>query len=169
MADLVEIVAYRLTKQVHAGKLDGVGAARDSARRWNAQGQFVTYTSSSRALAVLEVRAGLPDGPPEDYVFSVIRVLVQRDRVRRIRAAELPDGWRDPGDVSHCQLRGASWYSDYPEEEVLEVPSVVVPRESNFVIRAGAAGAQVAVVEPFDFDPRLWGGPVTPEPASCTA
>ncbi len=81
---------------------------------------------------------------------------VLQSRLGGARSARWPSGW-------------ASWYSDYPEEEVLEVPSVVVPRESNFVIRAGAVGAQVAAVEPFDFDPRRWGGPVTPEPASCTA
>ena len=39
---------------------------------------------------------------------------------------------------------------------VLAVPSVVVPAESNFVIRAHAEAVEIVAVERFEFDRRLW-------------
>lgn len=152
----VEIFAYRLTSRKYAHLLDGAGAASCKRNRWNQQGQFVTYAASSRALALLEMRVHSAVGPPKDAVIAVIRIVVEKGRLHRIGVGELPEGWSDPFDVGHCQIRGAQWYNERAEQPVMEVPSAIVPEERIYVIRGGAAEAEIKRTEEFVFDPRLW-------------
>ena len=118
----VELAAYRCAVDKFAQKLDGAGAAKGSRNRWNTAGEAVTYAASSRALALLETRVHSPIGPPHGAVFAVLRISLRAEEVTRIVASELPNNWRDPWDVGHCQVRGSEWYSKGPERKLLIVP-----------------------------------------------
>lgn len=156
MTEKVEVVAYRSTIERYARLLDGAGAAKGTRNRWNESRQFVTYAASSRALALLETRVHSPIGPPKDAVITVIRLALLPTLIRTISAGSLPEGWRDPSNVRHCQIRGSRWYSEHPGEKMLVVPSIIVPAENLYVIRGGIPEAEVVAVEPIEFDPRLW-------------
>lgn len=132
MSRQVEILAYRLTSRKYAHLLNGAGAASCKLNRWNQYGQFVTYAASSRALALLEMRVHSAVGPPKDAVITVIRISVEEGQVHRIGAGELPDGWSDPFDVGHCQIRGAHWYAERLDQPVLEVPFCDCARGEHF-------------------------------------
>ena len=66
---------WRITRSVHAASpLSGEGAAR-SGNRWNSAGVRIAYTSTSRALAVLEMLVHVTrDTIPEDIVLIPVDV-----------------------------------------------------------------------------------------------
>ncbi len=73
-----------------------------------------------------------------------------------IRREALPEGWRHPSYVGHCQIHGELWYDERPDQVLLVVPSAIVAAEINFVIRGLAPQARVKSIEELEFDPRLW-------------
>jgi RES domain-containing protein len=156
MGRWIELVGYRLTSAEFADRLDGEGAALGRRNRWNEVGQRVTYAASSRALALLESRVHSPVGPPFGARISVIRLALPEEQISIINPADLPGGWQDPYETRHCQIRGARWYRECPEEKLLIVPSVLVPAEQVYVIRGGIPEAKIESIEEVEFDPRLW-------------
>jgi RES domain-containing protein len=133
-------VAWRIapdTPYYVADDLSGKGAEATGGR-WNRKGLAVVYASGSAALAALETivhfaAAGLP----------LNRFLVRIDLpdelwdARRVApVASLEVGWNavPPGRVSLDV--GDAWLKDAASPLVLEVPSVVVPEESNILLDA---------------------------------
>ena len=154
MGEVFEVRVYRLTKRKYGHLLDGVGASKSHRNRWNLHGERVIYASSSRALALLENRVHSPIGPPKDAIISVISIAVTFAEVRTLQPSELTADWRD--NILVCQIRASRWYASEVHKRLLIVPSVIVPQEHNYVIRAGVAGVQVTDIEDVVFDPRLW-------------
>jgi len=148
------LVGYRCTTEKWARVLDGVGASASYRNRWNEHGQNVVYAASSRALAILELRIHAPSGPPASAVISVIRLTIASSQLSWIDTTSLPSDWRN--NVRSCQLRASRWFQQQHEKLTLLVPSTVVPRERNYVIRGSIPEAQVISVEPLDLDLRLW-------------
>src|SRR4051794_22162027 len=109
------MVVYRIARQKWIDTLTGSGVAG----RWNKTGYRMIYTSSSLALALLE-----------------ILVHVRRD--------QLPDYWFNSGEIpdelvadstlesvpSDSQLRGSVWLESRPGAVALSVPSVIVPERN---------------------------------------
>ena len=156
MDDKLDLVVFRWTTERYATLLNGAGAAKCTHNRWNKYGEYVTYASASRALALLELRVHTAIGPPANSVIAVIRIQLSTTEVSGIAASDLPRDWRNPYDVAPCQTRGSQWYVEQPNKKLLVVPSVVVPSENNYVIRAGIPEVEVVAVERIEFDPRLW-------------
>lgn len=125
--------------------LSGEGAAKWGGR-WNSRGKEVVYTASCPALAVLELRA-LATTMPKHYVLSWI---------------ELPDLESEtvvfvPSDLKAFVQIGDEWL-EHGRTAILRVPSVLVPRQLNYLINPlHRAFGQIQVVEetPFAFDWRL--------------
>jgi RES domain-containing protein len=141
------LIVWRLCRRPYAD-LSGEGAARYGGR-WNSPGNRVVYTTSSAALAVLEVRVHLDlpfDLLPEDYVLVAIDLgALEVETVQT--------------DVSDPRAFGDAWIKQ-ARTPVLQVPSVIVP-ETNFLLNPShqaASLAKIADIRPFGFDPRLWRG-----------
>lgn len=141
------IRAWRLTRRRFAD-LNGEGA-RLAGGRWNSPGYPLVYLADHPALAVLEVRARL-DVPlsilPDDHVLLAVDLPDDQQAVER-----MPDLASDVGDAWLASARSA----------VLRVPSVMVPRTSNFLLNPlhpRAAEARIVETILFRFDPRLWSG-----------
>ena len=139
------MISYRVVRRPYAG-LTGEGA-RQYGGRFNPPGIPAVYTSLSIALALLEVLVHIDKSEvPADYVVMAIRFSgrrVLRQSVRLREANKLPfDEFR------------AAFYG-WP---VLRVPSVIVPREYNFVLlpEADSFAAMVEWIEPLNFDRRLF-------------
>ncbi|MBA3658809.1 MAG: RES family NAD+ phosphorylase [Gemmatimonadales bacterium] len=121
------------TPDYAADDLAGVGAER-SGGRWNRKGTRMVYASTSRALACLETLAHLGSGdlPLNRYLAAV--TLTSDDWVARtVFDSATHVGWdaEPPGLVS---LDWGNRWSTGRSSLLAEVPSVIVPEESNVLI-----------------------------------
>jgi RES domain-containing protein len=137
--------AWRLCRRPHAD-LTGEGA-RLYGGRWNSPGRPVVYLAEHPALATLEVRVHL-DLPfellPDDYVLLGVTV---PDRLVL-----------DVANATETTAAGDAWLTE-KRSAALRVPSVLVPHAWNILLNprhADGAAAEIAGIEPFGFDPRLW-------------
>jgi RES domain-containing protein len=134
-------------------KLDGKGAEQKGGR-WNTPGRPVVYTSAHLSLAILEVLVHLEvdfEDLPEDYVSVEIDI---PDGVK----TTIADSNFDTHSITATRDRGDNWLSSAPSA-VLNVPSVVVPKERNLCINPNHEDfQQIQTLEnaPFRFDPRLF-------------
>ena len=127
--------------------LDGKGAAIGGGR-WNSPGTRMVYTSSCGALAVLEYRVHTSVNPEDLLMYTV----------------EIPDGlkvetvnWTP--DILTARKFGDIWIRDQ-RSPVLAVPSVVVPRQVNYLLNPQHADVSTAIrimdEQPFMLDLRLF-------------
>jgi len=150
------IVASRLCRPAHSG-FDGLGGLhRDG--RWHNKGHRVVYLASSEALAVLEVLVHLTafDQLPE---YVCVKAHISDDLILDLeQVAPLPDDWRSSDPVQTRNV-GSRWLMER-RSVVLRVPSVVIPREANFMLNPGHPDFErilVVTPMPFEFDVRLLG------------
>jgi RES domain-containing protein len=124
--------AWRIAKKRHAKEaFDGEGA-RLYGGRWNSPGVAVVYASESRALATLEVLAGLQTNAPlPDYVL--IPADFDDSLVVAIELKKLPMDWKNNPASPSTQQLGDDWVTQ-GESAVLRVPSALVPQESNYLL-----------------------------------
>ncbi len=129
-----------------------------AAGRWHSRGRRIVYASSTLSLAALEILVQVDkDLVPADLVSLEI-ALPEDLEIERIGPKALPDDWRAYPAPPVLQRFGAEWL-DRGESAVLEVPSAVIPQESNYLLdpaHPGAARIRVVLIENFSFDPRLF-------------
>ena len=152
------MLAWRLTRKVHADEpLDGEGARRYGGR-WNHAGTAVVYTSQSLSLAVLEylVNLSINDLPPD--LVSIKFDIPGRLSQTEINVKDLPANWRAYPAIEELKDIGDEWVAS-KTTAILSAPSVVIPHERNFIINPAHAQAKfitAAAVERFTLDPRLY-------------
>ncbi|HYF08926.1 MAG TPA: RES domain-containing protein [Acetobacteraceae bacterium] len=134
---------------------DGAGAAI-AGGRWNPPGVAVIYAAGSLSLAMLErlvQRGALRDTllveaeVPDDIAFEDLM-------------ANPPRGWDSLGSPEAAAAGGA--WAAAGRTALLRVPSVLVPREANWVVNPrhpDAARITVSAPRRLDWDPRLFGIP----------
>jgi len=148
--------AWRIVKGRHAERaFDGEGA-RLYGGRWNSPGVPAVYASESRALATLEVLAGLQTNTPlPGYVL--IPAEFEDSLVLALDLNEVPADWRQNPPASSTQRLGDDWIAR-GKSAVLRVPSALVPKESNYVLNPrhpDFSAIRVGGPEPLSMDPRL--------------
>ena len=145
--------AFRVTRRPYAD-LSGEGARRVGGR-WNSPGQAALYLAESRALAVVEVLAHLDlDAQliPADYVIMAVDFSALEDV-----SGWMEDGPSLPPSDAECRAVGDAFLRS-GRTFVLRVPSILVPRASNFLINPThplIAHLRIEPLEPFAFDRRL--------------
>lgn len=128
---------YRLCKQRHAktfkDAFSGYGAYQYGGR-WNRKGQYAAYTSSSIALATLEilVHADLED-LPNDLVCASIKV-PDGIAIHRIEPHQLPNNWRNNDPTPNALADIGSNYLTQNKHLLMQVPSAVIPSEYNYIV-----------------------------------
>lgn len=145
------------TPDYTAEDLAGIGAER-SGGRWNRKGTRMVYASTSRALACLETVVHLGSGnlPLNRYLVAIsLRNADWASRTVLDPTAHV--GWdaEPPGLVSLTW--GTAWVVGN-STLLAEVPSVIVPEESNILInpRHPDAGAlRTQKVRKWAYDARL--------------
>lgn len=148
---------WRLDRQ-DRNPLEGLGGLF-SAGRWHPRGVRVVYTASHLSLAVLERLVHVdPDLIPDRLAAFEIEI-PGGDASREIVSADrLPTDWNAEPPGRGTQELGRAWLTDLTRPAVLAVPSVVVPREVNFLLNPAHPDAgrwSVVSSEPFRFDRRL--------------
>jgi RES domain-containing protein len=148
---------FRISRKPFARyPLDGRGGLFASGR-WHTPRRLVVYTSSSLALANLEVLVHCDiDLVPVDLV--AIEISIPDDlKTKVLPAAKFPRNWRNYPSPRGLQKLGDAWL-DSVSTCVLRVPSAVIPSENNFILNPKHADMpKVKVVRKFDFrfDPRV--------------
>jgi formylglycine-generating enzyme required for sulfatase activity/RES domain-containing protein len=163
-----EISIWRIASQGSTWKandLSGNGAARYPGR-WNSLDRPIVYSSSSIALACLETVVHLAGDDPLPYPRQLVRITIPRHHweQRKMFANEELSGWdsaptRERAENQFADTR--AWGDDWLlglESLLAEVPSVIVPEETNLLLnpRHPALGELVAeIVRPWFYDARL--------------
>jgi RES domain-containing protein len=150
------VIVYRLVHPRHSRTAFSGEGAFLAGGRWNSPGIRVVYTSSSIALAVLEVlayrKARKPLPPRHLY-----RVTLDQDDVMWLQSAHLPNDWMVYLHPAGTQAIGDAWVNS-GTTLALAVPSVLAPQEHNIVLNCGHPGfarLQIEGPEEFPFNPRL--------------
>lgn len=147
---------WRIVKTSRASNaFDGEGA-RLYGGRWNRPGSAMVCTSATRSLAALEmlVHLGASDVLAS---YSVIAADFDEDQAESLAVRDLPKDWRASPVPASVQLLGNKWLKQ-GRSVVLEVPSVIVPEESNFLINPAHPDFRTLKIGkpvPFRFDRRL--------------
>lgn len=123
--------AWRIVKKGHAESAFDGEAARRYGGRWNSPGTAVVYVTESRALALLEVLAGIRSMRPSS-AYVLIPVHFDEAVIRARDLNQLPDEWNQSPPQPSVQRIG-DWVSQQ-QSVILEVPSVIVPGEHNYLL-----------------------------------
>lgn len=135
--------------------MDGEGA-RLYGGRWNSPGRRVIYASESRALALLEILVHLEDEEALRESYALFEITIPDERILAL-PRDLPDGWKDYPASSVSKGIGDQWLTGRASL-ALEVPSVLLPQESNVLINPDHPDFEYISVEGpflFEVDPRL--------------
>jgi len=148
---------WRICRKAYsADPLSGRGALFTSGR-WHTKGRRVVYLSSSLALAALEMLVHVDrETLPADLVRIEIDVPNELE-IEAVQIESLPASWRNYPAPEALQQLGDRWLMEN-RSPVLQVPSAVIPEESNYLLNpAHPRAAAVAVISSIDFvfDPRL--------------
>jgi RES domain-containing protein len=141
---------WRVVKASRANEaFSGEGAFRWGGR-WNSPGLRAIYCSDSKALAMLEVLAHMdPNDAP--HFWTGFQIEVRRGQIERVK---LPAHWTNE---AYSQRTGDEWLRA-GRTLALEVPSVLVPEEMNYLINplhAEFAKLDLTRRHNFQFDLRL--------------
>lgn len=150
--------AWRIVKARHAATaFDGEGA-RLHGGRWNSPGRPAVYASESRAMATLELLAGLgTDRVLSAYVLIGLRF--DSSLLTSLDGSALPVGWDARPPAAASRMVGDAWLLQQ-SSVALRVPSVVVPAEHNYLLNPrhpDFGEVEIDAPVPVSLDPRLLG------------
>lgn len=150
------MIVHRLVHPRHSPTAFSGEGAYLAGGRWNSPGVRVVYTSSSIALAVLEVlayrKARTP--LPQRHLY---RVTLEEAHITWLTPAHLPHDWMTYPYPPSTQRLGDTWVQT-GASLALAVPSVLAPPEYNLVLccaHPDFARLRIAGPEVFPFNPRL--------------
>ena len=150
-----DLLAYRIVKKRFASSaFDGEGSKLFGGR-WNSKGKRCVYTGGSQSLSMLELLVHLRDDTILDQ-YTLFTVSLMEEDV--LALSEFPDNWNEYPAPPDTAVIGDQWLEQAPSL-ALRVPSVIVPREYNYLINPShpRMKALLASIEesPLDIDPRL--------------
>lgn len=126
------ITIYRIVKEKRAETaMDGNGA-RLYGGRWNSIGRPAVYVAGSESLAILEILVHLKNTKVLDNYVLFTLELDEEDALL-LNNEDLPSNWKEePAPLETAEI-GDQWLSSN-NSLALAVPSVVVPRELNYIL-----------------------------------
>jgi RES domain-containing protein len=92
----------------------------------------MVYTAQSQALAALEILVNV-ESPELLEHYVVIEVVINPSLITKVEISTLPRNWRADPPPKRITAIGDSWITQ-GTSAVLQVPSSVVPAESNFLL-----------------------------------
>jgi RES domain-containing protein len=149
-------VAWRIVHRKFAKIAFSGEGARLLGGRWNSPGRPVIYTAQSQALAALEILVHL-DSEKLLRHYLAIPVTIPPHLIERLSPHFLPKNWRAYPAPRSTHAIGDAWLAS-ANSPVLQVPSVVIPSESNFLLNPAHPHffkLRIGKPVPFLFDPRL--------------
>ncbi len=150
------LTAWRIVKWKHARAAFSGEGARLYGGRWNSAGVAVVYTAESQSLATLEIVVHLDSSALLDH-YVLFEVGIHESLVAQLAPSELPRNWRTDPLLVKVQKIGDAWVRG-GTRPVLQVPSVILPAEHNFLLNPRHPDFRKLVIgkpAPFRFDARL--------------
>ena len=124
---------YRITQEQFAEDLSGNGS-RLFGGRWNSEGYFALYASSTRSMALLEILAHTPAKMLDVKNYQLITLSVpDSGGIEKILLSTLPKFWDAPDTRSFTKKMGDKFLNER-SKLLLQVPCVLMPEEVNYVI-----------------------------------
>lgn len=147
--------AWRLVREHYAySAFSGEGAAK-AGGRWNSRGLRAVYASESLSLAALETLVHL--NPRLSLRYAYFSVLFPKALIEVLPPERLPSGWNTEPPPDGPKRIGDQWLREQ-RSAVLQVPSVLVPTEWNFVINPAHpdfSKVSISKSAPYSFDARF--------------
>ncbi len=152
------VSVYRMVKTKWAAMaFDGDGA-RVTGGRWNSKGVPCVYTSASESLALLEILVHMQDASLLRH-YTVFELQIPETLIAVIPEGKLPSDWQQPLSSPSTAALGDEWLKSASLEMALAIPSTIVPREMNYLLKIAHPEyrniASRARQMPFYPDPRL--------------
>lgn len=147
--------AFRIVREAYAATAFTDEGAALTGGRWNSPGSRVVYTSASASLAALETLVHL--NPAMRFKYLIFPIEFDEALVEKLPPASLPAGWRDEPPPPATKRLGDAWVKQ-ARTAVLELPSVIIPGESNYLINTSHPDFKNIIMgkpRTFSFDNRL--------------
>ena len=157
MSKVETVQLWRLVKAQRAeSAFDGEGAFRFGGR-WNSRGHRAVYASSTLSLALLEILVHLdPAAHVPELVALSIKVPLADIQTFKPSTAQ-KGAMTFPWQLRETRAYGDRWLEE-SSSPVLQMPSSIVPMESNFLINPNHPRFKkyaVSAPQPFAIDPRV--------------
>ena len=151
---------YRICKKIYRASAYTGAGARLYPGRWNEPDVPMVYTAASESLALLELLIHLQPHAIQTMTSEYEVLAADIDAgvpILSIQPPDLPPSWdsHPPGPLT--RQMGSRWITSL-SSAVLEVPSVVVPTELNYLINPHHLDCKrIRLVPgyPVSLDPRL--------------
>lgn len=132
-ADPKIIRSFRICKRKYSSSaFDGKGAFLYGGR-WSSPGTRVVYTADSLSLAALEILVNLQNSDTLDE-YEFIEADIELDMIIKVeKTHRLPPDWRISPSPLEIHRIGDDWARS-KNSVVLEVPSSIIPQESNYLL-----------------------------------
>ena len=154
----MSVVAWRIVKQKHVKDAFSGEGARRYGGRWNSKGTAIVYTAQSQSLAALEIMVHTEFPELLEY-YAAIPVTFEEVLIEKLDVSRLPKDWRAYPAARAVRALGDDWIASR-NSVVLQVPSVVIPSENNFLLNPAHrdfAKLEIGEAKTFEFDPRFRG------------
>jgi RES domain-containing protein len=118
----------------------------------------VVYVAESRALATLEILAGIRSVPTLD-AYVLIPVAFHPELVEAPEPEDLPGNWRENPPPAEARTLGDRWVRE-GRSAVLRVPNALIPQEFNFLLNPAHpdfSRVRIGDPTPFTLDSRFRG------------
>ena len=148
---------WRICREPYAiDPLEGKGGFYTSGR-WHTKGRPVVYTSSTLSLAALELLVHVSKSTfPSDLVQLEIDI-PDTLKIEKVDTSRLPGNWKSYPAPAELRTIGDDWLTAC-STPVLQVPSAIIPEESNLILNpqhADMSKITVVSTEVFTYDPRI--------------
>ena len=144
---------YRISLAIYSTKL----LASGNPARWNSKDIKIIYTAQSRALACLE-NIVHRDSKGLQKNFRIMEIdIADEIKIEKIQETDLIADWKNFYNMPYTQQIGDDWINN-SKTAVLQVPSVIVSGDFNFLINPGHkdfSSIKLLSAVPFEFDSRI--------------
>ncbi len=151
------MIVFRITLAQYSNSLIASGKSA----RWNSNGTFVIYASSSRALACLENLVHR-SGEGLNHLFKTLIIEIPDHLMKEeCPLHTLPNNWSSFKGQLHTKFIGDGWVKSN-RAPVLKVPSAIIKEEFNYLINPAHIDfgkIKILAVEDFLFDNRFLSNP----------
>ncbi|HUM50507.1 MAG TPA: RES family NAD+ phosphorylase [Chitinophagales bacterium] len=150
------MIVFRICNTTYSNDISGNGAKMYGGR-WNNKGVPVLYTSSTRALAALEILVHISTNNVQPIDFSILSINLPENSIDEIPFTALKTEIDKNGLNSNFKYIGDNWIKSN-SSLLLKVSSIVIPEEYNFLVNPLHKNFnKVKIVENklFRFDKRL--------------
>lgn len=151
------MMVWRICRAKFAAEAFSGDGARRFGGRWNTPGVPMVYTSSSLALAAIELFVHLDPSQQPDDLVSIAATLSTGEPAQRLEPGNLPPHWwredfEEPRTIGDRWIRGKGSLA-------IEVPSAALRTEWNVLVNplhAAIAQIKIEKPQPFRFDARMF-------------